>query len=300
MLRRIVSRKFLPWIVIFFILLGSIPVLIIFSFITLAKVIGVATVLITVIALRVWLQRSREINERQERIKLTTNDLFWLNKHIPFYSKLSKKDKRIFEDRIGIFLAEITITEINKDTPDKETCFYVASSAVIAYWGLPFWNYGSLSEVLVYPTNFDLDNRLNKLGVVQGKVHHGGLMNNTMILSLPALIAGFQISNDKKNVGVHEFSHLLDKSDGEIDGLPEFLGEEDRKIWIGIFESEIKKMSFEKSSFPLNASRSNAEFFASAVEYFKECPNLLKRKHPELYNVLNSYFNSVGDVDHPQ
>lgn len=292
MINRLFASTFFKWILTFFALLASIPILLLFDLFTLAKLIGVLTVVLTIVALRIWIADSRKKSEREERIRITINDRFWLEQNIPFYKRLSKKDRLIFEDRIGIFIADVTITEINKEKPSKETCLYVASSAVIAFWGLPFWNYGDLHEVLVYPSNFDIDNSLNNLGVVQGKVHHGGLMNNTMILSLPALKSGFDIDNDKKNVGVHEFAHLLDKSDGSMDGLPDLLNHEQRKIWISVYKEEMQKMIKGKSTIPDYGAYSKVEFFAVSVAYYKECPQLLRRKHPELFGVLDEYFNS--------
>ncbi len=283
--------RFTGWVILFFVILALVPVFIINSAVTIAKILGIILVVAIVAALWKWRIQTRERSPRNERIKLNTNDKFWLEKNIPFYQKLSKQDKQIFEDRVGIFLADIKVTEINKELPEKETCFYVASSAIIAYWGLPFYNYGNINEVLVYPSNFNLDNSLNRLGAVEGKVHHGGLMNNTMILSLPALVKGFQIDNDKKNVGVHEFAHLLDKSDGVIDGIPVGMEEELVEIWLNVMQDEIEKLEKTKSSIPNYAASSNPEFFAVAVEYYKECPSLLKRKHPQLFNVLDCYFN---------
>lgn len=119
----------------------------------------------------------------------------------------------------------------------------------------------------------------------------GGLMNNTMIISLPALKTGFQIDNDKKNVGVHEFTHLLDKSDGSIDGVPPMMGEEDRKIWIKLVDEEIEKIKANNSTIPEYAAKNHAEFFAVVVEYYKECPKLLKIKHQELFNAMEKLFS---------
>src|SRR5690554_5134263 len=101
---------------------------------------------------------------------------------------------------------------------------------------------------MVYLSNFDMDNTLNKHGVVNGQVLNGGFMNNNMILSLPALVKGFQIDNDKKNVGIHEFAHLLDKSNGSIDGVPEYLGEEDKKIWIQLMKDAMDKINNDDST----------------------------------------------------
>lgn len=289
---RIMKKSLGSWVVLFFVLLAAIPLLIISDSNAIAKTLGIILVVAIIIALWYWRIQTRVKSPRNQRIKMNTNDIFWLKDHIPFYKKLPKKDQKIFEDRIGIFLADIKITEIGKELPEKETCLYVASSAVIAYWGLPYWNYGALSEVLVYPSNFNMDQTLNKLGIVEGKVFHGGLMNNTLILSLPALEKGFAIDNDKKNVGVHEFTHLLDKSDGEIDGYPPMMGEEDRKLWTHLIENEMEKIRGKKSTIPEYAAKNNAEFFAVIVEYYKECPKLLKLKHPELFEVLERIYTN--------
>ena len=283
------NLRFAPWIALFMVLLGSIPVILSYKGVTLAKTIGILVVIAIIAALWVWRINTRKRSDRSQRVVLTANDIYWLKEHIPFYNGLNKDDKKTFEDRIGIFMADITITEVGEEVADQSTCMYVASSAVIAFWGLPYWNYGDLHEVLVYPSNFDADNKLNKIGQVQGKVYHGGLMDNTMILSLPSLKSGFQIENDKKNVGVHEFAHLLDKSDGSIDGIPEFMGEEDRAIWAELMDEEIRKIKDKDSTIPEYGATNHGEFFAVVMEYYRECPSLLKIKHRPLFDVLEKH-----------
>lgn len=283
--------SYLLWTLLFLVLLAAIPILLYNKGVGIAKIVGFVVIIAIVSALWYWRYEVRKKSPRNERIKLNTNDIYWLEKNISFYTKLSKNDRKIFLDRIGIFLADIQITEVDKDVAEKETCLYVASSAIIAYWGLPYWNYGELEEVLVYPSNFNMDNTLNDRGRVGGKVHHGGLMDRTMILSLPQLEKGFQIDNDKKNVGVHEFAHLLDKSDGSIDGIPPFMEKEDRKMWISIMEREMKKINNDSSTIPDYGGIDKTEFFAVVSEYYKECPKLLKIKHRELFEVLHDYYN---------
>ncbi|WP_107037497.1 M90 family metallopeptidase [Brumimicrobium mesophilum] len=285
------NKSFLPWIVLFLVCLSSIPVILHFKGFTSARIIGVIVVISVVAALWFWKINSRKKSPRNNKVSLSVNDKHWMIENISFYKKLSKQDKVIFEDRVGIFIADVTITEIGKEKPEKETCIYVGASAVIAFWGLPYYNYGDLREVLIYPTNFDMDNSLNKRGIVNGKVHHGGLMNNTMILSLPALERGFQIDNDKHNVGVHEFAHLLDKSDGDIDGIPEYLGEEDKKLWVRLMKEAMDKINANESTIPDYGGTSEAEFFAVITTYYKECPGLLKRKNRPLFEFLDEYYN---------
>ena len=61
-------------------------------------------------------------------------------------------------------------------------------------------------------------NDRNTLGMVGN-----GPMQRVMILSKPALHAGFADEMGKEHTGIHEFVHLLDKEDGDVDGLPETL-----------------------------------------------------------------------------
>ena len=47
-----------------------------------------------------------------------------------------------------------------------------------------------------------------------------GYMDKKMILSQTALRQGFLNETDKKNTAIHEFIHLIDQADGQIDGIP--------------------------------------------------------------------------------
>ncbi|MGM0477870.1 MAG: M90 family metallopeptidase [Bacteroidota bacterium] len=290
-------NAFGPWILLFLVLLSAIPVILHYKGFNIAKILGVMVVIGIVAALWVWRINTRKKAPRNERIQIDTNDKFWLNEKISFYRKLKKDDQKTFRDRLGIFLADVTITEVGKDQPEKSTCLYVASSAVIAFWGLPYWNYADLQEVIVYPSNFDEDNQLNKRGMIGGKVYHGGIMDRTMILSLPELKKGFAIDNDKKNVGVHEFAHLLDKSDGSLDGVPPEMGENDRKIWTKLMDEEMKAIDNDDSTVPDYGATNKVEFFAVITSYYKECPKLLSLKHPELFEVLERYYGSEQASD---
>ena len=284
------KARFSAWLIIFFILLITVPILLKSDFKILAKVIGLIVILTLSVALWVWRTQTIRNIKRKARVSLNLNDQYWLNEHILFYRNLSKNAKVIFEDRIGLFLAEIKITEVGKVIPEKSTCLYVASSAVISFWGLPYWNYGDLSEVIVYPTDFSQSNDINEKGIVQGKVHHGGLMNSTMILSLTSLINGFKL-NDSINLGIHEFSHLLDKADDSIDGLPFYLSKDETLIWARIFEKElISKKGISKIN-PY-AFKNQSEFFAVLMETYIENPIRIKKRYPELFEILERNLDS--------
>jgi Mlc titration factor MtfA (ptsG expression regulator) len=279
------KARFSAWLTVFFVLLITIPALLGSELKATAKTFGVVVIVLLSIALWIWRTQTIRRVKRKARIPINLNDRFWLNENIPFYKQLKAADKRIFEDRIALFLAEVVITEIGKKVPEKSTCFYVAGSAVIAFWGLPYWNYGGLTEVLVYPEDFSADNQPDPSGSFQGKMHHGGLMDSTMILSLPSLKRGFELSRDGKNVGVHEFAHLLDKSDRSIDGIPFIIVDEERKIWAELIEYYLKRKNIHEV-IGQHAASSPAEFFAALVELYRENPERLKKRFPELFILL--------------
>jgi Mlc titration factor MtfA (ptsG expression regulator) len=279
--------RFTAWLVVFFVLLFSVPPLMASEMKQTAKVFGIVVIVAVSTALWIWRIQTVKRMQRKARIVLNLNDRFWLNEHILFYKRLSAADKTVFEDRIGLFLAEITIAEVGQTMPQKSTCLYVASSAVIAFWGLPYWNYGELTEVIVYPTNFNEYNAVDNNGVVSGKVYHGGMMDNAMVLSLPSLKSGFKLL-DARNVGIHEFSHMLDKADESIDGIPVFLNEDERKIWASLVEHDLHRR-VKQSKFNPYGFTSEEEFFAVLMETYRENPKRVQKRYPELFEILDRY-----------
>jgi Mlc titration factor MtfA (ptsG expression regulator) len=118
-----------------------------------------------------------------------------------------------------------------------------------------------------------------------------GAMNRIMILVKPDLIQGFRNAEDKRNVGVHEFAHLVDKSDGVVDGLPGVgLDREAIGPWIDLVRRKMQEISDDESDINRYALTNEAEFFSVVSEYFFERPGLMKQKHPELFAMLQKVF----------
>lgn len=212
----------------------------------------------------------------------------FLRSKVTYYSGLNETEKQRFRQQVQIFLDEKLITPIETKISLKEKIL-VAASAIIPVFSFPEWEYDNLSEVLVYPANFDMDYNFsgkdaNILGMVTGQ-------GTTMVLSKTALEHGFDIDNDKLNVGFHEFIHKVDGQDGAIDGIPAACA--NRKVvkrWIEIADRESKLIAEGKSDINPYALTNRAEFFAVASEYFFENPDSMSNKHPDLYKVLQEIF----------
>ncbi|KYG82922.1 hypothetical protein AWW67_05705 [Roseivirga seohaensis] len=214
-----------------------------------------------------------------------------LTEHVHFYRNLNAHQQRQFESDIQRFLAETRATGVQTEV-DLVDRLLVASSAVIPLFGFPAWNYKYLDEVLLYPSSFDRNYNIgSKTEIITGMVGTGA-MEGKMILSKPALLAGFDINNDKKNVGIHEFAHLFDKENGEVDGIPP--GFEDKAYalpWLDFVKKKTDEILASHSDIDGYGTTNRQEFFAVASEYFFERPHLLKEKHPQLYETLSKVFH---------
>ena len=213
-----------------------------------------------------------------------------LNQDVSFYNSLSEEEKNRFEYKVQEFLLNCRITgiETSVDTTDK---ILVASSAVIPIFEFNDWKYSNIHEVLLYPSMFnkEFDTKGSDRGIL-GMVG-SGYMEGKMILSQQALKHGFKNESDKKNTAIHEFVHLIDMTDGSIDGIPSLLLEKQYSIpWIDLINKKIDEIYDGESDINPYGGTNRAEFFSVVSEYFFERPKLLERNHPELYDLLKRVF----------
>jgi Mlc titration factor MtfA (ptsG expression regulator) len=217
-------------------------------------------------------------------------DRMLLLEKVVFYAHLPEEQKKEFERRVQDFLANIRIRGVGTSV-DRLDELYVGASAIIPIFKFKHWIYRDLKEVLLYPNAFNQqfetrgENR-RILGMV-GK----GSLSGKMILSKRALRMGFSNQTDKKNTAIHEFLHLIDDADGSIDGFPYALKDTPVSLpWFDLMNRKIKEIEHNKTDINRYGATNNAEFFAVAGEYFFERPELLKRKHPELFRLLDRWF----------
>lgn len=217
-----------------------------------------------------------------------------LESKVPFYTTLNASDKAHFEYKIHEFILNISFTGVKIEIEDEDRLL-IASSAIIPIFNFKDWRYNNLDEVILYPNafnkNFDLEGPNRRILGMVGS----GFMEGKMILSREALHHGFQNETDKHNTAIHEFIHLVDKADGEIDGIPSVLLEKQYVLpWMQMVMSKIDEMKLKehKDINPYGATN-QAEFLAVVGTYFFERPKLLRRKHPELYKLLCEIFDTT-------
>ncbi len=214
-----------------------------------------------------------------------------LQADVAFFRALEPDEQVRFRREVQTFIGEKRITGIKTDV-DTRTLVLAAASAVIPIFGFPEWEWDQISEILIYPSRFDGEFNVgggsgqNTLGMVGT-----GVMNGLMILAKPDLVQGFKNPGDKRNVGLHEFAHLVDKADGEIDGVPG-VGLDRQTIgpWIDLVRRKMQEIEDGESDLNRYALTNEAEFFAVATEYLFERPGIMERKHPELFAMMQTIF----------
>jgi len=230
-------------------------------------------------------------NKRSKTVVLPDNTKQLLADNVDFYNKLSEANKLVFENRVRDFLATTAVTGVETEVSELDRLL-VASSAIIPIFAFPDWRYKNISEVLLYKGTFNKayeteGNDRNVLGMVGD-----GAMHGQMILSQESLRTGFSGNHGSHNTAIHEFAHLIDKADGAVDGVPEYLlNQAHAKPWLQYMHETISKMRASgHSDINLYGATNEAEFFAVVSEYFFEQPDKLQTHHPELYAMLQEMF----------
>src|SRR6056297_1011608 len=238
-----------------------------------------------------WWLRRRTV--RRMRVLQQPFDPEWeaaLQSDVSFFRALTPEQQERFRQLVKVFLDEVPITGIRTDV-DPRCRALVAASAVIPIFGFRHWEYKRLGEVLIYPNSFDEAYATDDLSErsILGMVCAGHL-TGVMILSKPALIAGFQNARDKRNVGIHEFAHLVDQADGDIDGLPPGIPADTVGRWIDWIGQELGGEIQRGHHIDDYAYTNEAEYFAVLTEYFFESPALLQQRSPQIYAMLQEMY----------
>jgi len=107
--------RFPLWLTIFFLILVSIPILIVFDHLLLAKFLGISCLILIIVALRLWLRKARINSTATERYVLNKNQIFDLERKFRFLKNMSNSERQIIYQRTGLLLAELDFISTNNN-----------------------------------------------------------------------------------------------------------------------------------------------------------------------------------------
>ena len=131
--------RFVFWIALFSILLSIIPILFLNGFALMGKFFGIILIVSLSFALSIWRKQTLKQISYKQRVRLNTNDRFWLKTNVPFYRGLNAADKSVFEDRLGLILANAEILDQNGHVPDRTEAISLCALAAIFLWEMPLF-----------------------------------------------------------------------------------------------------------------------------------------------------------------
>ena len=216
-----------------------------------------------------------------------------LRARVPFYARLDGAARERFEDKLKVFARTKAFIPAGGMAIDDAVVVTIAAAAARLSMNIPGEHYERLTEIVVYPTHYrhpDGDGAT----VVFGEAHRFG----TVVLSWDAVTGGLANPVDGHDTALHELAHVLDVEDGQFDGTPQLPGLAACAPWARVMSREFLRLRGGKRGLRARGAlrrygaTNEAEFFAVATEAFFEKPGQLRRRHPELYQVLAEYYRA--------
>ena len=221
-----------------------------------------------------------------------------LEAHMRIYRKLPQKLRDELHGHINVFLdrknfigkAGVEITDQIRIVVAGNACLLLLQGNGRRFTGF--------SSILIYPETY----------VAHG-VQHDGLitsqqpslrageswMRGPIVLSWADTLAGSSNAEDGHNVVIHEFAHKLDEQSGHMNGLPVLRAHSHYEQWSQVLNEEfdaLAKRAKKRKNKVLDAygTVSPAEFFAVATESFFEKSAQMKKRLPDLYEQLQTFY----------
>jgi Mlc titration factor MtfA (ptsG expression regulator) len=212
-----------------------------------------------------------------------------LERHAPFYRRLDPAARGRFEDKLKIFAATKAFIPAGGMEIDERVVVLVSACAARLAMNLPGEHFARLTEIVVYPSHYKHPGGDDV--VIFGEAHHIG----TMVLSYDAVTQGLANEADGHNTAMHELAHVLDAADGSFDGTP-VLRFAAYAPWARVMSKAFLELrdggARRRNVLRSYGATNEAEFFAVATEAFFEKPLQLRKKQPQLYELLREYYRS--------
>jgi len=244
-------------------------------------------------------------HRRRKRLARTPFPAAWeeiLHRNVAHYGMLDEGQKAHLRSLIQVFSAEKNWEGAGGLEMNDEIRVTIAAQACLLLLGLSHNYYRNVQSIVVYPSTVIPPERRpgffettttpvsQEVPIIGQAFQQGPLI----IIWDSALHSG-RHPRLGHNVVYHEFAHKLDMLDGLADGTPPLRDRAEYRDWVSTCSREYLRLRRDaeagKPSF-LDAygAANEAEFFAVATEQFFDRPDQLVNLAPELYRVLQEYY----------
>jgi MtfA peptidase len=219
-----------------------------------------------------------------------------LKRYVPYYNLLSAHHKRLFIMRTQMFMNYHSFEGRNGIYVTEEMQIRIAATAVQLTFGLKEYLLRHFVTIVVYPDVY--------VSPATGDWHKGETnIRGSIVLSWKHFVEGFETTEDKLNLGLHELAHALDLGRLVKDVDPFFF----RYFlkWSSVANETYLDVNSGDYHFLRSYAGTNMrEFFAVSVEHFFEDPAGFSAQLPLLYQHLCVLLNQdplrIAAGDHLQ
>lgn len=218
--------------------------------------------------------------------KLSAAQLGILTTEFTFYQQLNKRQQRQFQHRVKTFLnTKKFIGREGLEVTDRMKTLIAAVGCMLSF-GRKNYTYSLIEHILVYPDEFysNLNEALHK-----GEFNPHG---KALVLSWKDFELGYEITNDNRNLGIHEFMHAMQleaRKSRDLDATR--FARQFQNILKRLTHQEVKDKLDETRFFREYAFTNQYEFMAVLTEYFIESPAEFKSNFPQLYESTRKLLN---------
>ncbi len=240
--------------------------------------------------------RSGSLPARRE---CPTHWLPWIEA-LPFFKTLYPEEKDNLLSITSVLVDSKNWRGLDGFEVTEEVKVNISAQAALPLLGIEHHYYRGVDEILIHPSTYKVSMKNRGPGgvVVEGKTEVLGTAHsdiNIISLSWQSARQGGTNWEDGRNVVIHEFAHKLDMLDDFVDGTPPLNCRQQHAAWVQIMTREYEELvemdrTGRKTVLSKYGATNPAEFFAVSAEAFFEKPRQLRKKHPELYSQLQTYF----------
>ncbi len=217
---------------------------------------------------------------------------------MPLYKRLPEDLRQTLQGCINYFLDEKVFVGRNGLVITDKIRLVVAANACMLIVNNRKRYFSGFETILIYPDTY-IAKEVSYDGMVE--VHKDvarageSWYRGPIVLSLTDVVHGSGNEQDAHNVVLHEFAHKLDEENGVMDGLPVLRESAHYKEWAEVLTREydefLDRVDRGKNKvIDEYGAVSASEFFAVATESFFEKPEHMRKRLPELYKQLQTFY----------
>jgi MtfA peptidase len=238
--------------------------------------------------------------ERQERAALARRpipDRIWRRtlKRFPFLVEGAGRDEARLRRLTSLFLDRKEFSGAHGLVITDDMAVAIAAQACLPVLHLGLQAYDGFVGIVVQPGQVRVRRELMD---EHGVVHEGeevllgeAVPGGPVMLSWRDVRASGATASDSVNVVIHEFAHLLDLADGELNGRPPLPPDLPARLWDEVMRAEYEAFSARVEAGEMTVvdpygAEALDEFFGVASEAFFVNRAGLQREHPRVDELL--------------